>query len=207
LGIRGIRRDRTNEASDLRIQVRAMLRAARDREIGILIPMVTTTDDVRWAQRVLSEAQAELRSRGDRLPRSVRMGAMIEIPAAAVSVQEILAEVDFVSLGTNDLLQYFMAADRDNEWVAQYHQPDHPAFLWLLEYIYGQAAAAGRAADVMVCGEIASDSRCLPHLLRLGYRSLSIAPVATPMVREAIATTALQQTHSARQQIGRPVPR
>lgn len=114
---------------------------------------------------------------------------MIEVPAAAISVQDILKEVDFISLGTNDLLQYFMAADRDNERVVQYNEPTHSAFLWLLEYIMRQASQIGRAADVAVCGEIASDPRMVPHLLRLGYRAFSITPVATQAVREVIAAT------------------
>ncbi len=117
---------------------------------------------------------------------------MIEIPAAAISVQDILAEVDFISLGTNDLLQYFMAADRDNERVVQYNDATAPAFLWLLEHIIDQAAEVGREADVTVCGEIASDPRMVPHLLRLGYRSFSIAPVAATTVRDVCAKARTQ---------------
>jgi phosphotransferase system enzyme I (PtsI) len=115
---------------------------------------------------------------------------MIEVPAAAISVQDILQEVDFIALGTNDLLQYFTAADRDNERVVQYNEPTNPAFLWLLEHVMRQAAKMGRAADVAVCGEIASDTRMLPHLLRFGYRSFSIAPIAAKLVRDVIARTA-----------------
>ncbi len=123
------------------------------------------------------------------LAQNVVLGAMVEVPAAAITVQDILAEVDFISLGTNDLLQYFMAADRNNERVLHYSDATAPAFLWLLEYIIDQAGSMGRAADVTVCGEIASDPRVVPHLLRLGYRSFSIAPVAATMVREVCART------------------
>lgn len=189
LGIRGIRRHFLDEMGELRSQLRALLRAGGDRQIGILIPLVTTIDDVQRAKCILDEVGGELKSQGQQLAHRIRMGAMIEVPAAAISVQDILKEVDFISLGTNDLLQYFMAADRDNERVVQYNEPTHSAFLWLLEYIMRQASQIGRAADVAVCGEIASDPRMVPHLLRLGYRAFSITPVATQAVREVIAAT------------------
>jgi phosphotransferase system enzyme I (PtsI) len=185
LGVRGIRRHLMNELGELRAQLRAILRAAGNQDVGILFPMVTTRNDVTRAKRVLAEVGDELRAPGAGLPQNVVLGAMIEIPAAAISVQDILAEVEFISLGTNDLLQYFMAADRDNERVVQYNDATTPAFLWLLKHIIVQAAKVGRERDVTVCGEIASDARMLPHLLRLGYRSFSIAPVAANMVRDA----------------------
>jgi len=193
LGIRGIRRHLLDEVTELRSQLRALLRAAADLQMGILIPMVTTTDDVQQAKRIFREVGDELRTQGRGLPDRVRMGAMIEVPAAAISVRDILKEVDFISLGTNDLLQYFMAADRDNERVVQYNEPTHPAFLWLLEHVMRQASQIGRAADVAVCGEIASDPRMLPHLLRLKYRAFSITPVAAQIVRDVIATTRTDQ--------------
>jgi phosphoenolpyruvate-protein phosphotransferase (PTS system enzyme I) len=187
LGIRGIRRHLMDNEAELRSQLRALLRAADDQELGILVPMVTTTEDVQQAGKILNEVRDELNKQGHRLPHRIARGAMIEVPAAAIAVADILQEVDFVSLGTNDLLQYFMAADRDNERVVHYNEPIHPAFLWLLSYVMQQAAKIGRAADVTVCGETAADPRMLPHFLRLHYRSFSIAPVAAPMVRDVIA--------------------
>jgi phosphotransferase system enzyme I (PtsI) len=157
--------------------------------LAILIPMVTTTDDIQQAWRILNEVRDELQREGHHLPHRIARGAMIEVPAAAIAVEDILREVDFISLGTNDLLQYFMAADRDNERVVRYNEPIHPAFLWLLEHVMQQAARTGRAADVTVCGEIASDPSMVPHLLRLNYRSLSIAPVMAQTVRDVIART------------------
>ncbi len=187
LGIRGIRRHVLNDAAEFRTQLRAVLRAAAGQDIGIMFPMVTTVSDVTRAKSILDEVVEQLRSEGEELPRKLLQGAMIEVPAAAIAVQDILAKVDFISLGTNDLLQYFMAADRNNERVLQYSDPTAPAFLWLLGYVIDQAAEVGREADVTVCGEIASDPRVLPHLLRLGYRSFSISPVAAPAIREACA--------------------
>jgi len=189
LGLRGIRRHLMAEPAELRAQLRAILRAATGKDFAILLPMVTTKNDIALARRILATVQEELDAEGSELPRRIALGAMIEVPAAAVSVQQILPDVDFISLGTNDLLQYFMAADRDNERVVQYHDPTDPAFLWLLEHVITQAAQAGRAADVSVCGEIASDPRMLPHLLRLGYRSLSISSVAATTVRSVCAKT------------------
>ena len=157
-----------------------------------MFPMVTTVSDVTRAKSILAEVVEQLRSQGVALPHRLLRGAMIEVPAAAIAVQDILAEVDFISLGTNDLLQYFMAADRNNERVLHYSDPTAPAFLWLLRYVIDQAAEIGREADVTVCGEIASDPRVLPHLLRLGYRSFSISPVAAPAVREVCAKVLTQ---------------
>jgi phosphoenolpyruvate-protein kinase (PTS system EI component) len=190
LGVRGIRRHVMQEPAELRTQLRAILRAALGRAVGILFPMVTGIDDIVRAKRILAEAVVELGSGHAFRPEDVLLGAMIEVPAAAISVREILAEVDFISLGTNDLLQYFMAADRNNELVIAYSDPTAPAFLWLLKYVADQAAGMGRAADVTVCGEIASDPGVLPHLLRLGYRSFSIAPVAADTVRDVCVKTA-----------------
>jgi phosphotransferase system enzyme I (PtsI) len=154
--------------------------------------MVTDVNDITRAKRIVAEAVEELGLPNAELPQNVLLGAMIEVPAAAITVQDILAEVDFISLGTNDLLQYFMAADRNNELVLDYSDPTAPAFLWLLKHVADQAAGMGRAADVIVCGEIVSDPRVLPHLLRLGYRSFSIAPVAATTVR-AVCVKALTQ--------------
>lgn len=192
LGVRGIRRHLMDEAAELRAQFRAFLRAAGQRPIRILLPMVTTVADVQQAKRMLDEVRDGLQAHA--LPRRVLLGAMIEVPAAAFSLQEILQEVDFVSLGTNDLLQYFTAADRDNERVVQYNEPTAPAFLKLLEHVMQQAAAHSRAADVAVCGEIASDPRMVPHLLQRGYRCFSIAPVAAEIVRDVIAKTRAEQS-------------
>jgi phosphotransferase system enzyme I (PtsI) len=149
--------------------------------------MITTVDDVIQAKRHIDGVTEELRGAGAPFSEEFALGAMVETPAAAASVQKILKEVDFVSVGTNDLLQYFMAADRDNERVIQYNDAKDPAFLWLLQVIIDQARVSGREADVTVCGEVASDVRVLPHLLRMGFRSFSISPVSTDLFRDACA--------------------
>jgi len=181
LGLRGIRRHLVESPDELRTQFRAILRAAVGTPVGILIPMVTTVGDITEAKRHWVEVSEELEREGVACSTDVVLGAMIETPAAAAVVGEILSEVSFISLGTNDLLQYFMAADRDNESVLHYQDAANPAFLWLLRHIIEQARNAGREADVTVCGEVASDMKVFPHLVRMGYRSFSISPVsATP---------------------------
>lgn len=191
LGVRGIRRHLRGNGAELETQFRAILRAADNAEVGIMVPMVTTVRDVREAKRHLTLARETLDAGGMACGRNVRFGAMIETPAAALRIADILNEVDFVSLGTNDLLQYLMAADRDNEDVIDYNDPKEPAFRQLLEYIISEAKKLGRQEDVSICGEVASRRRQLPVLLRLGYRSFSISAVMADEIREAIASTDL----------------
>jgi len=183
LGLRGIRRHLVESPDELRTQFRAILRAAVGAPVGILIPMVTTVGDITEAKRHWVEVSEELEREGAACSTDVVLGAMIETPAAAAVVGEILSEVSFISLGTNDLLQYFMAADRDNESVLHYQDATNPAFLWLLRHIIEQARNAGREADVAVCGEVASDMKVFPHLVRMGYRSFSISPVSAAPFR------------------------
>ena len=117
---------------------------------------------------------------------------MIEVPAAAIGISEILAEVDFVNVGTNDLLQYFVAADRDNEVVLGYEDFENKGFLWLLHFIIKRAAELGQENEVTICGESASNPQLVPLLLELGFRSLSITPTSAQTVRNAIAETDLR---------------
>ena len=155
--------------------------------MGILIPMVTTVEDIIATKQHLHSVKEAMQEAGINGSSDVAIGAMIETPAAAALTGAILSEVDFVGVGTNDLLQYFMAADRDNERVIQYQDAANPAFLWLLEHIITEARKAGREQDVTVCGEVATDVRVLPHLLRMRYRAFSIPPVSATAFRKACA--------------------
>ncbi|MCK4563206.1 MAG: phosphoenolpyruvate--protein phosphotransferase, partial [Verrucomicrobia bacterium] len=187
LGIRGIRRHLLVDPDELRIQLRAILRAAHDSDSALLIPMVTSLNDIARTKRILTEVKETLRKEGAEFLDSITLGVMIETPAAAIATQDILSRVDFVNLGTNDLLQYVMAADRDNEQVVDYNDPTNPAFLWLLEFILAEAGKTGREGDVAICGEIASNLEMIPRLLRMGYRSFSIAPVIAEPFRKLCA--------------------
>jgi len=196
LGVRGVRRHLLWHPEELRIQFRAILRAAVGCQVDILLPMVTIVDDVRQAKKILEEVKEGLCQEDTPFSDDIRLGAMIEIPAAAIAISEILAEVDFVNIGTNDLLQYFVAADRDNDAVLGYEDFENKAFLWLLGFIIERAAEVGKEKNVTVCGEGASRPELIPLLLALGFRSLSITPTSAKSVREAIASIDLRPSAS-----------
>lgn len=206
LGVRGIRRHLLRRPKELRTQLRAILHAAVGCQLGILLPMVTTVDDIREIKRVLKSVREELLAEGRPIPINFKLGAMIEVPAAAVGVDGILKEVDFINVGTNDLLQYFVAADRDNEAVLRYEDFENKAFLWLLRYIMEKAVGLGKEKDVTICGESASNPQLVPLLLGLGFRSLSITPTSAQPVRNAIANTDLCASSTSRflRKISRP---
>lgn len=194
LGMRGIRRHLLQHPGELRAQLSALLRAGGDGEVDILLPMVTMPGEVRRVRELLEEVRRELGAGGEPCAGRVRLGAMIEVPAAAFSIREILSEADFVSVGTNDLVQYFTAADRDNEAVMRYYGNLYSApFRGILRLIVEGAAEMGREGDVSLCGEIAADRSCIPDLLRMGFRTLSLAPVSARAVREVVAATDLSE--------------
>jgi phosphotransferase system enzyme I (PtsI) len=184
LGIRGIRRHLIMDPDELRIQLRAILRASHGFDTALLIPMVTTLEEIVQTKQFLEEVKQTLREEGAKFLDSIKLGVMIETPAAAIATRDILSMVDFISLGTNDLLQYFMAADRDNEQVVDYNDPTNPAFLWLLKFIITEAQKLGREDDVSVCGEIASNPEVILQFLKMGYRSFSIASVIADSLRK-----------------------
>ncbi len=188
LGIRGIRRHILIRPEEILAQIRAILRAARGRDAHILFPMVTNLDDVRKAKQFVKEATDRLA--GDNIPHAeeIKVGAMLEVPSLAFLLKDLFEEVDFVSVGTNDLFQYFTAADRDNPDVLFYQDPKGPSFQGLLRFIVEGARESGRLHDLTVCGEIASSPDLMPMLLELGFRSFSIAPVAADSLRSTIET-------------------
>jgi phosphotransferase system enzyme I (PtsI) len=192
LGVRGVRRHLLQRPDELQTQLRAILRAAVGFPVGILFPMITTVDDMREVKRLFENVKEKLRRENKPFSEEIQIGAMIEIPAAAISVGDILKEVDFVNVGTNDLLQYFVAADRDNDVVLKYENFENKAFLWLLGFIIERAAELGKEENVTICGECASYPELVPLLLSLGFRSLSITPTSAQSVRNAIENTDLR---------------
>jgi phosphotransferase system enzyme I (PtsI) len=192
LGVRGIRRHLLLRPNELQTQLRAILRAAVGFPVGILIPMITTVDDIKEVKRLFEDVKEKLCEGNKPFSKEVDLGAMIEVPAAAISIGDILAEVDFVNIGTNDLLQYFVAADRDNDAVLRYENFESKAFLWLLRFIIERAAELGKEKNVTICGEVASHPELVPLLLSLGFRSLSITPTSAKSTRNAIANTDLR---------------
>lgn len=165
-------------------QIRAILRAAGDHHVRILLPMVSGYDEVRRCREAVDQILEDLHAAGQRPRGKVELGAMVEIPAFVHVMDQVLPLVDFFSVGTNDLVQYSLAVDRDNPRVAGLYDPFQPAILRILRQIAHAAAAGGK--PVAVCGEIAGDHHFTPLLLGLGYRQLSMAPVFVPRVKLAV---------------------
>lgn len=183
LGWRGIRVS-LGRKDLFKRQLRALLRAAAHGPIGIMFPMVSGVEEVREAKRLMHECADELRAEGHALPHQVDIGAMIEIPSAALTADLIAAEVDFLSLGTNDLTQYTLAVDRLNERVSDLYQPTHPAVLRLIAVTVESARRVG--VRVCICGEMASDIELTPLLIGMGLDELSVAAGQVARVKHAV---------------------
>jgi phosphotransferase system enzyme I (PtsI) len=168
----------------LKSQLRAFLRVSANHPISILLPVVGGLEEVRQTRAIVREVQAELEARGVPFNRDVPIGAMIEVPSAALIAPALAREVDFFSLGTNDLVQYVLAADREDETVAPYYQPLHPAVLRLIHGVVNAGNAGGRG--VSICGEMAGEPAYTELLLGLGLRELSVAPGELLLVKDAI---------------------
>ncbi|HEX2235165.1 MAG TPA: phosphoenolpyruvate--protein phosphotransferase, partial [Actinomycetota bacterium] len=183
LGVRGLRLALAEPAL-LGVQLRAVLRAAHRRPLSVMFPMVTTIAELRAARRVLEEAAGDLERRGVDHANSVPVGVMVEVPAVALRAGVFAAEIDFFSLGTNDLTQYTMAAERGNDQVASLGDAVHPAVLALADAVCRAARAHGRW--VGVCGEAAGDPAGAALFVGLGVTELSVAPPAIAAVKERV---------------------
>ncbi len=166
------------------VQLRALLRAARHGSLRILFPFVSGVEQLRDARRVVAEAAAELAHRGEPVP-SVPIGVMIEIPAAAYTADLLAREVDFFTIGTNDLIQYCLAVDRADERVSLLYEPLHPAILRMIVMV--RRAAARCRISLSLCGEMASDPALLALLVGLGLREFSMTPGAIPVTKRVLA--------------------
>ena len=179
LGLRGIRLS-LERRELLREQLEAVCHTARQFPTSVMFPMISTIDELLEARRALADAAGP-----DGPPAGLRVGMMVEVPAAALKIDAFLPHLDFVSIGTNDLTQYTLAAERGNPAVAALSDALDPAVLQLIRRVCD--AAQGRV-DVAVCGEVASDELAIPVLVGLGVRELSVAPHAVPGVKAAIRT-------------------
>lgn len=183
LGWRGIRYslDRRDVFKD---QLRAILRASAHGKVGIMFPLVSGLREVKEARDVLEQCQEDLTDKGIPYADEIEIGAMIEVPSAALMASEIAAHVDFLSLGTNDLIQYTVAVDRVNPRVSQLYKPAHPAVIRLIK----MTIAGGREHGIWtgICGEMAGDLMLLPILVGLGIDELSVGTPRLPAVKHAI---------------------
>jgi phosphotransferase system enzyme I (PtsI) len=167
-----------------RTQLRALLRASMHGDLRIMLPLIVTLEEVRAARRLLDEAARELTERGVPHRVDIPLGVMIETPAAAVAGDTLTRDVDFFSIGTNDLVQYTLAVDRGNANLAPRYTPLHPAVLRLIQRTVEVATLAD--IDVAVCGEMASQPLMAFALLGLGVRQLSVAPRSDPLVKRIV---------------------
>lgn len=184
LGYRAVRIYPEYEAL-FRTQIRALVRASAHGNLKILLPMVTTPEEVRWARQVVREEQEQCRAAGLAGAARLPVGAMIEVPAAAFLLDELCREADFFSIGSNDLLQYFAGADRANPRLSKLFDPLQPAFLRLLHKIVSEARAAGKW--IGLCGEMGGQLQHLPLLLGLGLDEISVAPALVAAVKAELA--------------------
>lgn len=175
----------------LKSQMRAMLRASHFGNVSILYPVVSGLEELRMAKMIFEEVKSELAHEKTPFDPKVKQGAMIEVPSAVVMIDMILKEVDFVSVGTNDLIQYLLAINRNSESLAPFFDPLHPAVLRVLRTLVGAARRARK--PVTVCGEMAGDPQVAKVLLGMGFRSLSMAPAAILPLKEMVRGGDLQQ--------------
>ena len=194
LGLRAVRlclRD-----TDLfKVQLRAILRASALGPVRCLIPMLTSLQEVRMVHTLLDEAREELEQRGQAYDQKIQLGGMIEVPAAALAIQDLAQHLDFISVGTNDLLQYALAADRLDEQVAHLYELEHPGVVRLLQYILREAEAARLPATI--CGEVAGDRRYTRLLLALGLKQFSMAPGRLLEVKQVVRETDIPRARAA----------
>jgi len=171
----------------LKTQLRAILRASAYGKAAVMFPMISSVEEVVKAKEVLEEAKAELREEGQPFDEHVKVGIMVEIPSAAVAADLLAPEVDFFSIGTNDLTQYTLAVDRDNEKVREYYNPLHPAVLRLIKRVIDVGNTFGK--EVAMCGELAGDDKATEILLGLGLQVFSMTPSSIPRVKKVVLST------------------
>jgi phosphotransferase system enzyme I (PtsI) len=190
LGLRGVRLCFARPEM-FSTQLRALLAAAAGGNLRILVPMVSGVEEIRRVRILLKEAREDVLERGIPVPDEIPLGAMIEVPSAAMTADLLAPEVDFLSLGTNDLIQYTLAVDRANETVSNLFRPTHPAVLRLIARVAEAALSAKK--PLSVCGEMAADPALVILFLGLGIREFSMGPRTVPVVKEFLRGVSIQE--------------
>jgi phosphotransferase system enzyme I (PtsI) len=188
LGLTGIRLCLA-EPQMFRTQLRAILRASAYGPVKLLLPMLSQISEVRATRRHIEEVKAQLREEGIPFSENVGLGGMIETPAAAIAVDKFLNYLDYVSIGTNDLIQYTIAIDRNDDAVSHLYDPLHPAVLQLIRHVVSTADRMGK--PVAMCGEMAGDPQLARLLFGLGLRRYSMLPIQLLKVKQQLLTTDL----------------
>ncbi len=188
LGLRAIRYCLT-EPQMFNTQLRAILRASRHGKVNILIPMLSSLPELNQALAAIGQAQEQLRDEHQKFDEHIKVGGMIEVPAAAISLPMFLKRLDFLSIGTNDLIQYTLAIDRADDAVAHLYNPLHPAVLYLIANTIRLATAAG--VPVAVCGEMAGDAALTRMLLGFGLRNFSMHPANVLTVKQRVLISSI----------------
>lgn len=190
LGLRGIRYCLKNQEL-FRMQLRAILRASVHGNVAVMFPMISGIKEVRQARYQLNLVRQELDEAGIPYNPNMPVGIMIELPSAVMISETLAQEVDFFSIGTNDLIQYSLGIDRANKHVSYLYQPLHPAIVRSIKYVVDAAHRAG--IEVSVCGEVASDPYCIPILMGMQIDAVSIAPQAIPGIKRIIRQVNMEE--------------
>ena len=193
MGFRSIRMIREHPAF-FRTQIRAILRAAVHGDVSLLFPMISRVEEVKYLRRFLDDTLGELSSQNIPHQADIQMGFMVEIPAVALGLDRYLDLVDFVSIGSNDLIQYLMAADRDNPRVAHLCEPFNPTVFQVISRILAKCNA--RNKKVTLCGEMAGLPRCFLPLFGFGMRSFSMSPALLPTIKETLRRLPLKRARA-----------
>ncbi|MEZ5940520.1 MAG: phosphoenolpyruvate--protein phosphotransferase [Planctomycetaceae bacterium] len=190
LGLRSIRV--SLEYVDLfKTQLRAILKAAVGGNVKLMFPLIGSLTELRQAKMILKDVIEDLEEEGESFARDVKVGMMVEVPSAALMASKFAKEVDFFSIGTNDLIQYVLAADRADPHVAKYYNPADPAVLLLIKGVVQAANNAG--IPVTVCGQMGSDPKYLPLLIGMGLREVSVTPQAIPVLKDMIRKLSISE--------------
>jgi phosphotransferase system enzyme I (PtsI) len=191
LGLRGIRLLLENPAM-LKTQVRAILKSSINKNVKMMIPMVSTMKEIEETKKIIEECKKELRAEKIKFDEDIEIGIMIEVPSAAVMAREFSKVVDFVSIGTNDLVQYLMAVDRGNDLVSELYQEFSPVVINTLKHIIDETKKSKK--PVSLCGEMAADTLAMPLLIGLGLDSLSMSPSTIPYAKKIIRSCEYKKT-------------
>lgn len=198
MGIRGIRYCLRHQ-DIFRRQLRAILRAGACGNAAIMFPMISGLKELQLANSIIREVKQELDNEGFEYDRNMPVGTMIELPSAVFTAGSLAKEVDFFSIGTNDLIQYTLGIDRGNRYVAPLYQPLHPAILNAIKHVVDMAQQAG--IPVSICGEMASDPYCIPVLMGMGVDVLSMAPQAIPVIKQLIRRSNMMEFKELTRQV------